>query len=76
MTFLISCWNRPIRELNTVVIAPIHKHNINTVELYSIKGDALINKYTPAVTIVAACIKADTGVGPSIAIGSHTCKPI
>jgi hypothetical protein len=76
ITFFISCWNKPIRELNTVVIAPIHKHNIKTVELYSIKGDALINRYTPAVTIVAACIRADTGVGPSIAIGNHTCKPI
>ena len=56
-------------------MAPIHKHNINTVELYSIKGDVLINKYTPAVTIVAACIKAETGVGPSIAIGNQTCNP-
>jgi hypothetical protein len=68
----MSCWKSPIRELKTLVIAPIHKHNIKTVELYSIKGEALINKYTPAVTIVAACIKADTGVGPSIAIGNQT----
>jgi hypothetical protein len=59
----MSCWKSPIRELKTLVIAPIHKHNIKTVELYSIKGEALINKYTPAVTIVAACIKAETGVG-------------
>jgi len=44
-------------------MAPIHKHNTKTVELYSIKGDVLISKYTPAVTIVAACIKAETGVG-------------
>ena len=28
--------------------------------------------YKPAVTIVAACIKAETGVGPSMASGSHT----
>ena len=28
--------------------------------------------YTPAVTIVAAWIKALTGVGPSMASGSHT----
>jgi hypothetical protein len=69
---LISCWNNPIRELNTVVIAPNHKHINNIVELYSIKGDERINKYTPAVTIVAACINAETGVGPSIAIGSQT----
>lgn len=44
--------------------------------LYSISGELRINKYTPAVTIVAACIKALTGVGPSIAIGNHMCNPI
>ena len=64
-----------MRELNTVVIAPNHKHNNNTVGLYSNNGDERINKYTPAVTIVAACINADTGVGPSIAIGNHTWRP-
>ncbi len=55
-----------------MVIPPIHRHNIKTVELYSITGDARINKYTPAVTIVAACINAETGVGPSMARGNHT----
>ena len=30
--------------------------------------------YTPAVTIVAAWIRALTGVGPSIASGSQTCS--
>ena len=30
---------------------------------------------TPAVTIVAACINADTGVGPSIASGNQVCNP-
>lgn len=59
----------------TVVIAPNHIQRINTVELYSIKGLARISKYTPAVTIVAACIKALTGVGPSMAIGNQTCNP-
>jgi hypothetical protein len=53
-------------------MAPIHKHSNNTVELYSIKGLLRINKYTPAVTIVAAWINALTGVGPSIAIGNQT----
>ena len=64
-----------MRLLNTVVIAPNHKHKTNTVELYSIIGLARINKYTPAVTIVAACISALTGVGPSIAMGNQTCNP-
>jgi hypothetical protein len=58
-----------------VVIAPNHKDMINTVELYSISGLVRINKYTPAVTMVAACINALTGVGPSIAMGNQTCNP-
>ena len=31
-------------------------------------------RYTPAVTIVAAWMRAETGVGPSIASGSQTCR--
>ncbi len=31
-------------------------------------------RYTPAVTIVAAWISAETGVGPSIASGSQVCS--
>lgn len=57
-------------------MAPTHKHSSNAVLLYSIKGELRINKYTPAVTIVAAWINADTGVGPSIAIGNQTWSPI
>ena len=30
---------------------------------------------TPAVTMVAAWIRAETGVGPSIASGSQVCRP-
>lgn len=30
--------------------------------------------YTPAATMVAAWIRAETGVGPSMASGSHTCS--
>ena len=39
-------------------------------------NDILIKRYTPAVTIVAAWIRADTGVGPSIASGNQVCNPI
>ena len=35
------------------------------------KGKSRTAKYTPAATIVAACIKAETGVGPSMASGSQ-----
>jgi hypothetical protein len=38
--------------------------------------DMRATMYTPAVTIVAAWISADTGVGPAIASGSQTCSGI
>src|SRR5438270_8056569 len=37
-------------------------------------GNVRATRYTPAATIVAAWIKAETGVGPSIASGNHTCS--
>ena len=37
-------------------------------------GKSLATRYTPATTIVAACINALTGVGPSIASGNQMCK--
>ena len=49
----------------------------NKIEgLCSKRNEHLIIKNTPAVTNVAAWIRADTGVGPSIASGSQICKPI
>ena len=38
------------------------------------KGSSLATKKTPAATIVAAWIRADMGVGPSIASGNQTCN--
>src|SRR5829696_10575803 len=38
----------------------------------AISGLTRVIKNTPLVTIVAAWISADTGVGPAIASGSHT----
>ena len=37
-------------------------------------GNNLATKKTPATTIVAACINAETGVGPSIASGNQICN--
>ena len=48
---------------------------ISVVGAYSSKGDDRSSRYTPAVTSVAAWIKAETGVGPSIASGSQVCRP-
>ena len=41
----------------------------------SITGEKRAIRNTPAVTIVAAWISAETGVGPSIASGSQVCRP-
>ena len=35
----------------------------------------LVNQTIPATTSVAACMRADTHEGPSIASGSHPCMP-
>ncbi len=41
----------------------------------SYSGDIRQTRKTPAVTMVAAWISAETGVGPSIASGSQVCRP-
>ena len=41
---------------------------------YSSSGDMRQTRKTPAVTMVAAWISAETGVGPSIASGSQVCR--
>ena len=53
---------------------PINVITDNANGEYSYIGEHLTTKNTPAVTIVAACIKAETGVGPSMASGSHVCN--
>jgi hypothetical protein len=39
-------------------------------------GNIRATRYTPATTIVAAWIRAETGVGPAMASGSQTCSGI
>ena len=54
---------------------------INNTKNFKINGEhsnntAVFNtKKIPAVTIVAAWIRAETGVGPSIASGNQICSP-
>lgn len=57
--------------VNKVVIAPKHKAAVWIVLLCSIKGWNRIRRNTPATTIVLEWSRAETGVGPSIADGSH-----
>ena len=47
----------------------------DTFSAYCNNGDDRHIRNTPAVTMVAAWIKADTGVGPSIASGNQVCNP-
>ena len=47
----------------------------SAVSEYSNIGDRRQTMNTPAVTMVAAWISAETGVGPSMASGNQVCKP-
>ena len=76
ITFLKSFWVRPIVEEKNAVKLPTKIISNSIIGVCSNIGDNLIIKNTPAVTIVAAWIKAETGVGPSMASGNHMCKPI
>lgn len=57
--------------VNSVVRAPRHIIVVRTVLLFDMSGWNRISKKIPATTIVLECSRADTGVGPSIAEGSH-----
>ena len=56
---------------NTSVSAPIAAEMSAAVGASSNSGYMRAIRYTPAVTIVAAWIRAETGVGPSIASASQ-----
>src|SRR4051812_40460720 len=68
------CTNAAVAAKNAVIIPKIA---INDDEFgnETNRFELRITKKIPAVTIVAALISADTGVGPSIASGSQVCKP-
>jgi hypothetical protein len=66
MTLFKSFCNIPVVAAKNDVIAPTKVITIKAVGEYSNKGEHLAIIKTPAVTIVAAWIKADTGVGYSL----------
>ena len=63
-----SFWTKPQVAAKKAVVAPVKVIINKAVLLYSNKGEDLNNKYNPAVTRVAAWIKADTGVGNPVTI--------
>ena len=60
--------------MNSAVVAPITSTKDSAVSEYSNSGDMRATMKMPAVTMVAAWISAEIGVGPSIESGSHTCS--
>jgi hypothetical protein len=71
----MSFCTNPVVAAKKHVIAPKQATTANAMGACSKIGEhrAIIN--TPAVTIVAAWIRAETGVGPSIASGNQVCNP-
>ncbi len=56
------------------VKAPVQAIMFITIGRCSNTGYIRATRKTPAATIVAAWIKAEIGVGPSMASGSQTCN--
>src|ERR671939_1552290 len=69
---LMSSWPIAISAASSAVQAPIT--TTTTWAAWDAWNSTWVRatRYTPAVTMVAAWISADTGVGPAIASGSHT----
>src|SRR5215203_695740 len=74
MTRLMSCATMPRSPVKNAVIAPMTITTDSAVCVSSNKGDMRATMKMPAVTIVAAWINAEIGVGPSIESGSQTCS--
>ena len=64
----------PKKPINKAVMAPITKMKFSAVSDSSNRGDIRATIKMPAVTMVAAWIRAEIGVGPSMESGSQTCS--
>lgn len=73
--FLMSFWVRAQIAVNKVVRAPRHSMAVRIVLLFEVRGWNRIIRKIPATTMVLECNRAETGVGPSIADGSHGWRP-
>ena len=62
-------------EAKISVNPPMYATVEDTISIALIRGNIRAIRNTPAVTIVAECKRAETGVGPSIASGNQVCKP-
>lgn len=69
--FLISFCVRAQIAVNRVVSPPRHNIIVRIFGLFEVRGWNRTSRKMPATTIVLECSRAETGVGPSIAEGSH-----
>src|SRR5580700_8985173 len=74
MTRLMSLLTTPSSPIENAVTAPITSTKDSAASEYSNSGDMRATMKIPAVTMVAAWIRAEIGVGPSMESGSHTCS--
>src|SRR5205823_4225149 len=70
----MSYWTIAMSAMKKHVMAPITMTNDSAACESSKSGDMRATMKMPAVTIVAAWMRAEIGVGPSIESGSHTCS--
>src|SRR5688500_5057384 len=70
----MSYWVIAINAMKKHVIAPITSTKESAACESSNSGDMRATMNMPAVTMVAAWIRAEIGVGPSIESGSQTCS--
>ena len=72
----MSFWATATKAAYNAVAAPIPAtiHGAQCQAAIASTGAVRTMRYTPAVTMVAAWMSAETGVGPSIASGSHRYK--
>src|SRR5437867_4125059 len=72
----MSVWTRAMVAAMKAVAAPTVATTVIAVAERLKSGASRATMYTPAVTMVAAWISAETGVGPSMASGSQTWRGI
>src|SRR5512139_3550163 len=73
-TRLMSLLTTPRKPMNSAVVAPITSTKLSAASDSSNSGDMRATMKMPAVTMVAAWISAEIGVGPSMESGSQTCS--
>src|ERR1700727_2223421 len=70
----MSLFTMPSKPMKNAVVAPMMSTTDRAVSESSNNGDMRATMKMPAVTMVAAWINAEIGVGPSIESGSQMCS--